>query len=224
MKKKIKKIFPVVLLLLGVVLILVIGYLIYQSPIKEAEKRNEAEEKIIENYLDDQTADENAPPVPEESTDEPTYQFSDVDDYSFQGNIDSILVIDKINLKKAIIRGNTLSDNDYNLSKYYFVTADLTTTLEGNYVIYGHSSQTYGHSFNRLDELAVGDRFYLLQGDGKYNYEVESVDRVLRSESESFFPDLKKRVTLVSCEKYLASGYSEKRVIVVRAMQTGKGQ
>ena len=44
----------------------------------------------------------------------------------------------------------TLGDNEVNLSRYYFVTADLTQNLGGNYIIYGHCSDTYGHSFNRL--------------------------------------------------------------------------
>ena len=115
-------------------------------------------------------------------------------------------MIDKINLKKAIIRGNEMEDNDYNLDRYYFVTADLTTTLDGNYIIYGHSSQTYGHSFNRLDEMEIGDSFYILQNGKKYEYTVEAVDRVLRAESRPYFPDLEKRVTFVSCEKYRPKG------------------
>ena len=143
------------------------------------------------------------------------YEENLIDQY-----LDSILVIDKINLKKAIIRGNEMEDNDYNLDRYYFVTADLTTTLDGNYIIYGHSSQTYGHSFNRLDEMEIGDSFYILQNGKKYEYTVEDVDRVLRAESRPYFPDLEKRVTFVSCEKYRPKGYSEKRVIIVRAVQT----
>ena len=99
-----------------------------------------------------------------------------------------------------------------NLSKYYFVTADLTTALSGNYII-------YGHSFNRLVEMAVDDTFYILQNKVRYDYRVETVDRALRSESKPYFPNMAKRVTLVSCEKYLAPEYTQKRVIIVRAVQ-----
>lgn len=220
MKKKLKRSFPVILLIAIMAIILLIGYLIYRKPYREADKRNDYEDRMIQEYLKPELPEE---PSDQEAQDLPNidYQFSDVDSYAYHGSVDSILVIDKINLKKAIIRGNELSDNDYNLSKYYFVTADLTTTLDGNYIIYGHSSMTYGHSFNRLDELSVGDTFYILQDGIRYDYCVETVDRVLRSESAPYFPDLDKRVTLVSCEKYLAAGYSEKRVIIVRAVQTG---
>lgn len=219
MKKKIKRRLPVILFIAIVAIILVIGYLIYRKPYREADKRNDYEDQMIQEYLNPEIPEE---PSEQETQDPPNvnYQFSDVDSYAYRGNVDSILVIDKINLKKAIIRGNNLSDNDYNLSKYYFVTADLTTTLEGNYIIYGHSSMTYGHSFNRLDEMSVGDTFYILQDGIRYDYCVEAVDRALRSESAPYFPDMEKRVTFVSCEKYLATGYSEKRVIIVRAVQT----
>ena len=140
--------------------------------------------------------------------------------YSRKSLYSSVFIanMDKINLKKVVIRGHQLSDNDYNLSKYYFVTQDLETTLNGNYIIFGHSLQTYGHSFNRLDEIVVTDEFYLIQEGKKFTYRVEAVDRVLRSESEPYFPDLDNRVTLVSCEKHLAKGYTQKRVIIVRAV------
>ena len=145
--------------------------------------------------------------------------YSDVGDYSFHENIDSILVIDKINLKKAVIYGNSIEDNDFNLLLYYFVTADLSTTLNGNYILYGHNSQIYGHSFNRLDEFEIAESFYVILNGIRYNYRVEAVERILRSQSSPYFLDLENRVTLVSCEKHLAEGYSEKRVIIVRAVQ-----
>lgn len=222
MKNKIKKAFPVIFFVIVLTTIFLIGYSIYRKPYREADKRNDYEEDLIQDYLTENPKEESpAVPGPKEEP-EIDYQYSDVDSYAYRGRIDSILVIDKINLKKAVIRGNTLEDNDYNLSKYYFVTADLTTPLGGNYIIYGHSSQTYGHSFNRLDEIEVGDTFYILQDGKKYSYCVEAVDRALRSESAPYFPNLEKRVTFVSCEKHRAPGYSEKRVIIVRAVQTGE--
>lgn len=132
-------------------------YYIYQMPEKEAEQRNEYEEQIVEEYLKESVDEEK-----DEGISKPEYQYSDTNSYNYKGTVDSILVMDKINLKKVVIRGHQLSDNDYNLSKYYFVTQDLETTLNGNYIIFGHSLQTYGHSFNRLDEIVVTDEFYLI--------------------------------------------------------------
>lgn len=220
MRKKIKNSLPVFFFLFGAAVVLVIGYQIYREPYDEAERRNNFEDRIIEGYLENE-AEGNPEGKPTEDI-SVEYMYSDVDDYAFQGNLDCILVIDKINLKKAIIRGNTLSDNEFNLSRYYFVTADLKATLDGNYIIYGHCSDTYGHSFNRLEELNIGDTFYILQGNTQYNYRVEAVDRVLRSESSPYFPALKNRVTFVSCEKNIAAGYTENRVIIVRSVQVNK--
>ena len=221
MKKKIKNLFPIICFISCIIFVIFIGYQIYREPYQEADKRNHFEDRLIDDYMDEKAQISNE--VPSEEAPLVEYQYSDVNDYSFRGYIDCILVIDKINMKKAIIRGNILADSDFNLSKYYFVTADLSTTLDGNYIIYGHSSQTYGHSFNRLDEMNVDDTFYIIQGGTRYRYKVESVNRVLRSKSETYFPqDIGKRVTLVACEKSLAPGDSEKRIIIVRAVQMGK--
>lgn len=217
---KIKKFIPIGVILIIALLIIIFGYYIYRQPYREAEKQHDYEENLIDQYLEEDTNEIPPDTQNESKSEDVSYQFSDVDSYNFRGYVDSILVIDKINLKKAIIRGNEMEDNDYNLDRYYFVTADLTTTLDENYIIYGHSSQTYGHSFNRLDEMEIGDSFYILQNGKKYEYTVEAVDRVLRAESRPYFPDLEKRVTFVSCEKYRPKGYSEKRVIIVRAVQT----
>lgn len=56
--------------------------------------------------------------------------------------------------------------------------------------------------------------FYILQNKVRYDYRVETVDRALRTESKPYFPNMAKRVTLVSCEKYLAPGYTQKRGIL----------
>ena len=220
MKNRNKNSLTVCFFLAGAVVILTIGYQIYRQPYYEAERRNKYEDQIIEAYLEQK---ENGNPEEKPTEENPTeYLYSDVGEYAFQGKMDCILVIDKINLKKAVIRGNTLGDNEVNLSRYYFVTADLTQNLGGNYIIYGHCSDTYGHSFNRLEELNIGDTFYILQENMKYYYRIEAVDRVLRSESNPYFQALKNRVTFVSCEKNIASGYTENRVIIVRSIQTGK--
>lgn len=216
-----KKIWPVIL---GFGIILMSGIVIYLLPYWEADKRNAAEEAYIDAYLNayQEEASHNIEPaedaepkvslMPEEGVE---YAFSDADSSAYQGTIDSILVIDKINLKKAIIRGEY---NDYNLEKYYFVTADQESVLsEDNYVIYGHCSQTYGHSFNRLEELEVGDTFYLIQEDTVFFYTVNEVRRELREDAADYLETGENTVQLLSCEKKRVSGYPEKRLIIVTA-------
>lgn len=192
--------------------------MVFLIPYGKAAVRNDYERQIIEEYLDGQQGsndygkeaddiDEIKQPV--------TYDFSDVDTSAYKGEIDSILVIDKINLKKAIIRSEY---NDYNLDRYYFVTADELAMLgKDNYIIYGHCSQTYGHSFNRLEELEVGDEFQLIQGTVTYDYVVSEIRRELREDAPQYLNTGDNTVQLLSCEKKKVSGYPEKRLIIVTA-------
>lgn len=234
-------------LIAGVGIILLAGGWIYGHPYREATERNAMEEKAIQDYLEQTMEQEPESNMPVESVRPESGQekvkenqvfaadtvvsdpgmeeraasskmpdpIRDTSEYDYKGTIDSVMVIDKINLKKVIIRGK---DNNYNLDKYYFVTASQSASLgEDNYVIYGHCSKTYGHSFNRLEELKAGDSFYLIQGDAVYDYIINEVRRELRKDAASYLDTGKDTVQLVSCERQKAKGYSEKRLIIVTA-------
>ena len=213
---------------LGIFSVLIIGGVILLLPYKDAFQRDSLEKVIIDDYLEDQVISD----IPNPSDNQPdstgmstANQTAETDGAAsdsstgstrtYKGDIDSILVIDKINLQKAIIRG---PDNDYNLDRYLFVTADQTSALGiDNYVIYGHCSQTYGHSFNRLDELVIGDTFQVLQGTTTYEYVVTGIQLELRENAAPLLDTGTNTVQLVSCEKRKAEGFSEKRLIIVTA-------
>ena len=215
----------------GIVTIIIIGGIILLLPYKAAFQRDSLEKVIIDDYLEGQVASDSSdqsdkqPDSPARSTASQTAETdSTVTDSTagstrtYKGDIDSILVIDKINLQKAIIRG---PDNDYNLDRYLFVTADQTSALgSDNYVIYGHCSQTYGHSFNRLEELAIGDTFQLLQGTATYEYVVTDIQLELRENAAPLLDTGINTVQLVSCEKKRQDGYPEKRLIIVTAEES----
>lgn len=208
----------IILTIAGIGIILVMGCIVFLIPYGKAAVRNDYESQLIEEYLDRQQESKHSG---EETGDigeikeSVTYDFSDVDTSAFKGEIDSILVIDKINLKKAIIRGEY---NDYNLDRYYFVTADELAVLgRDNYIIYGHCSRTYGHSFNRLEELEVGDEFQLIQEVITYDYVVSEVHRELRENAPQYLNTGENTVQLLSCEKKKVGGYPEKRLIIVTA-------
>ena len=213
----------IILTLIGIGIILGIGCMVFLIPYGKAAKRNDYERLLIEEYLNEQQED-NHPGKEAADMDERKepviYDFSDVDTSAYKGKIDSILIIDKINLKKAIIRGEY---NDYNLDRYYFVTADQLAVLgQDNYIIYGHCSQTYGHSFNRLEELEVGDVFQLIQGANTFDYVVSNVRRELRENASQYLNTGENTVQLLSCEKKKVSGYPEKRLIIVTAKRMDK--
>ena len=210
------------LTVMGLSAILAAGFIVFLIPYKKADERNAEERAMIEEYLAQYSDEEkesaesvDTEPGVDETVD---YLFSDVDSNAYRGEIDSILVINKINLKKAIIRGN---NNDYNLDRYYFVTADQEAVLgEDNYIIYGHCSQTYGHSFNRLEELKAGDKFQLIQEAQTFTYVVSDVRRELREDAAPYLDTGMNTVQFLSCEKKRESGYSEKRLIIVTAQRS----
>lgn len=215
-------------LIAGIITIIIIGVIILLIPYQKAARRDSLEAVIIDDYLEDQRDQAISKEVPGNTTDAAatsaavtkSNQNEQTNDSTgnartYKGDIDSILVIDKINLQKAIIRG---ADNDYNLDRYLFVTADQTSVLgTDNYVIYGHCSQTYGHSFNRLDELAPGDTIRLIQGTVTYEYVVTGIQLELRENAAPLLDTGSNTVQLVSCEKKIAEGFSEKRLIIVTA-------
>lgn len=214
----------ILLTMIGIGIIFVAGCIVFLIPYKKAADRNASESVYIEEYLEKRSEvvgfgeeiKTMKNHVGVEKTEEAVvYDFSDVETNAFKGEIDSILVIDKINLKKAIIRGEY---NDYNLDRYYFVTADQSAVLgEDNYIIYGHCSQTYGHSFNRLEELVVGDEFQLIQGAEMFEYIVSDIRRELRENASPYLDTGDNTVQLLSCERKKVSGYPEKRLIIVTA-------
>lgn len=214
-------------LITGVVTVIVIGIVVWMIPYQKASQRDLKEAVIIDEYLDEKEVDKTVVPKSDNVASE--IDDTDIDSTEHQrpakntannkqyykGTVDSILVIDKIGLEKAIIRG---TDNDYNLSRYLFVTADQTSVLgEDNYVIYGHCSQTYGHSFNRLDEMQVGDSFQLIQGTETYQYTITDIQLELRENASALLNTGSNTVQLVSCEKKRVEGFPEKRLIIVTA-------
>lgn len=220
-------------LIVGVITVIIIGGIIWVLPYQQAAKRDAREAVIIDDYLKEQDSPVYAEQIPDESEEPDTMaeqnvsmevehnKTSAITAPTYKGEIDSILIIDKTNLQKAIIRG---PDNDYNLERYLFVTADQTSALGvDNYVIYGHCSQTYGHSFNRLEELAIGDTFQLIQGTTTYHYEVTDIQLELREDASPLLNTESNTVQLVSCEKKRLEGYPEKRLIIVTATENSEG-
>ena len=212
-------------LITGVVTVIVIGIIVWMIPYQKASQRDMKEAVIIDEYLDENQVEKTV--VPESDNAASDFDAADLDRTEYQrpaqntannkqyykGTVDSVLVIDKISLEKAIIRG---TDNDYNLSRYLFVTADQTSVLGvDNYVIYGHCSQTYGHSFNRLEEMQVGDSFQLIQGTETYQYTITDIQLELRENASALLNTGTNTVQLVSCEKKRVEGLPEKRLIIV---------
>ncbi|MGO0059104.1 class D sortase [Brevibacillus fluminis] len=83
--------------------------------------------------------------------------------------MEGMLVIDKIQLRLPILHGAT----DQNMKTTVASIANTGKAGEvGNYAIAGHRSYTFGRNFNRLDEMAKGDKIEVDTGAQKFVYTV----------------------------------------------------
>ncbi|NLG87587.1 MAG: class D sortase, partial [Firmicutes bacterium] len=92
----------------------------------------------------------------------PAYRPDPAQEKYIQGNMEGILVIDKIGLKIPVLKADT--KENLNISVAH-VAGTAGPGEVGNYVIAGHRMRTYGRHFNRLNELSKGDRIDFIDGD-----------------------------------------------------------
>jgi sortase A len=111
--------------------------------------------------------EENGPEAPAAETSEAAKKKTP--DFSQYANMEGILTIDKIDLMLPILHGAT----EKNMKT---TVASIENTGKagevGNYAIAGHRNYTYGRNFNRLDEMNVGDKIQVDNGEAKFEYTV----------------------------------------------------
>ncbi|TCZ76591.1 class D sortase [Paenibacillus albiflavus] len=137
-------------------------------------------------------------------TDELTRTTSEIEatptakpDFSSYKNMEGILSIEKIDLMLPILHGAT----DINMKT---TVASIENTGKagelGNYAIAGHRNFTYGRNFNRLDEMEVGDKIDVDNGDHQFTYTVTEKLYVKPEEVWVLEGNKKdKEITLVTC-------------------------
>lgn len=171
-----------------------------KQAVDDYEKRiNIADNSFISQYLEEYSITQ--------------YNTSKNEKKAYIGEIDAIVIIDKINMKYPIISGG---DMDYNLSKYFFVTGKSDMTYgTGDYVILGHQSRVYGHSFNRLEEVTLGDTITIMKNNVYYNYDVIYVGTITDMNEVTYNKDgITDNIILLTCVK---SKSKNKPYIIVKA-------
>lgn len=137
-----------------------------------------------------------------------------VPEKNYDGYIDCLLEIPKIDLCRVVISGGDIKAN---LSQHYFVAARQSMTYgEGCYVIFGHQSFTKGKGMNRLDELVVGDLIYISGEDFEDTYEVTEVDASCKGEVVGDFTADSNHLALYTCKK---QWQRPKPYMIVRAVK-----
>lgn len=80
-----------------------------------------------------------------------------------------VLKIDKINLILPILDGATLQNMKIGAGR---IKGTGNIGEIGNVALAAHRSYTYGRFFNRLDELQVGDKVYIITQSATYEYTI----------------------------------------------------
>lgn len=121
-----------------------------------------------------------------------------------------ILKIPVIEMEQPILKGAT--EHNLNLS---VATVEPTGTpgADGNFVIAGHNSRTYGRHFNRLKELKVGDELFVDSKTGNYAYRVTDV-YVAEAEDVWVLEDTVDgaEITLITCH-YPKEGKKQRLIV-----------
>lgn len=115
------------------------------------------------------------------------------------------IVIDKINIKKYILDRTTVNSLDLAVTKFEGTEIGPEINTVGNFMIMGHN---YPKIFKRLNELNIGDEFYLIGKDGrkvtyvvyeKYSMDPQSEEDEARLINQK--TNGKRIVTLITCNK-----------------------
>ena len=109
-----------------------------------------------------------------------------------------ILTIDKIDLKLPVSDGVSEAQLKVTLGH---VPETAAIGEIGNAVIAGHRSYTYGHYFNRLGEMAVGDIIgYQSKGGEVMRFEVFEITEIEPDDQSAFIqPEDESIITLYTC-------------------------
>ncbi len=109
-----------------------------------------------------------------------------------------VLSIDRIHMQLPVTEG--ISDTQLTVSVGHVPQTPPIGTL-GNAVIAGHRSYVYGHLFNRLGEIVLGDRIEYRPKDGNsIGFIVDEVIKILPDDKIAFKqPDDTVQITLYTC-------------------------
>ena len=130
-----------------------------------------------------------------------------------QGDAAAVIDIPKIGLDEVVVEGVGVEELKKGVGHY----PDTKMPGEkGNAALAGHRT-TYGHPFNRIDELVPGDEIKVTTRAGTFTYDVME-KKVVTPETVSVLDDTPdSRLTLTTCHPMYSA---EKRLIVVASLMS----
>ncbi len=191
----------------GVLILLFVAYQLWGTGIREAQAQSKLEDEF--NELLDSTTTTAPPTTGAPTTTAPAPPPPPPD----EGGAVARIRIPDIGVDKIVVQGVSLSDLKRGPGHYP------DTPLPGqagNAAIAGHRT-TYGAPFNRIDELAPGDKVLVTTLQGAFEYEVSEQKIVTPSQVEVLDDFGDDRLTLTACHPK----YSARQRIVVVAKLVG---
>ena len=112
--------------------------------------------------------------------------------------IEGMLNIPDINFNMVVIEDATVDHLNVSVSSIHSTGKPWT---EGNYVIAGHRSRTYGRHFNRLNEIEIGDSILFTNSEhGRYTYKVTETMIVDQYATWVMDNESYRQITLITCD------------------------
>ena len=108
----------------------------------------------------------------------------------------ALLEIPKIDLKLPVFVGSSRDDLRYGA---VLLEDWVGIGEEGNAVITAHRAHSYGHLFNRLDELEAGDKIAVITPQERYRYSVYETYITEAGDTSYLKSSGVKELTLVTC-------------------------
>lgn len=118
-------------------------------------------------------------------------------------DIDSILVIKKIDLEMPVFNGSKRSGY---LERFFLITGYSENEYgNGNYYIFGHQSRTFGYSLNRLNSLSIGDEILIYKSGEYHTYYVESITKTWEMIIDRNTSETTDSIIIYTCDKSKAA-------------------
>lgn len=118
-------------------------------------------------------------------------------------DIDSILMIKKIDLEMPVFNGSKRSEY---LDRFFLITGYSKNEYgNGNYYIFGHQSRTFGYSLNRLNSLSYGDEILIYKSGEYHTYYVESITKTREMSIDRNTSETTDSIIIYTCDKSKAA-------------------
>ena len=192
------------LISIGVLILLFVGYQLWGTGLThDREQRN-----LRAQFARQLAATTTTVPAPAAATPTTAVTTTTLPPLLSRGDAAAVIDIPKIGLDEVVVEGVGVEDLKKGVGHY----PDTKMPGEkGNVAFAGHRT-TYGHPFNRIDELNNGDEITVTTRAGTFRYDVME-KKVVTPETVSVLDDTPdNRLTLTTCHPMYSA---EKRLIVV---------